>query len=86
MGYSRCVLVAGRLQTPVKPGAVAPGFLYIEDHSPGEWFKRRLVPMMETEERLLFRISVRSGNCTKKQKVDIQEMNDVHSLSHTSWN
>ena len=25
------------------------GFLYAENHSLGEWFKRRLVPIMETK-------------------------------------
>ena len=30
-------------------------------------------------------MKVRSGNCTKKQREDIQ-MNDVNSLSHTKWN
>ena len=28
-------------------------FLYIENHSLGEWFQRRLVPMMETKKLLL---------------------------------
>ena len=28
-------------------------FLYVENHSLGEWFQRRLVPMMKTEKLLL---------------------------------
>ena len=28
-------------------------FLYVENHSLGEWFQRRLVPMMKTEKFLL---------------------------------
>ena len=35
--------------------AVETGFLllYVENHSLGEWFQRRLVPMMKTEKLLL---------------------------------
>ena len=32
---------------------MAAGFLYVENHSLGEWFQRRLVPMMKTEKLLL---------------------------------
>ena len=31
-------------------------------------------------------LGVRSGNCTSKQREVIEKMNDVNSLSHTSWN
>ena len=30
-----------------------PFFLYVENHSLGEWFQRRLVPMMKREKLLL---------------------------------
>ena len=33
--------------------AQRPSFLYVENHSLGEWFQRRLVPMMKTEKLLL---------------------------------
>ena len=42
-------------------------FLYKENHSLGEWFKRRLLPIMRTKTPFA-RIEVRSGNCTKKQR------------------
>ena len=44
------------------------GFLYKENHSLGEWFKRRLLPIMRTRKTPFARIEVRSGNCTKKQR------------------
>ena len=43
-------------------------FLYKENHSLGEWFKRRLLPIMRTRKTPFARIEVRSGNCTKKQR------------------
>ena len=37
-----------------KAGESSPRpFLYVENHSLGEWFQRRLVPMMKTEKLLL---------------------------------
>ena len=40
--------------------------LYKENHSLGEWFKRRLLPIMRTRKTPFARIEVRSGGCTKK--------------------
>ena len=31
-------------------------------------------------------LEVRSANCTSKQREVIQKLNDVNSLSHSSWN
>ena len=36
-----------------RPGAIPAFCLYVENHSLGEWFQRRLVPMMKTEKLLL---------------------------------
>ena len=36
-----------------KAAVFAAAFLYVENHSLGEWFQRRLVPMMKTEKLLL---------------------------------
>ena len=47
---------------------VVPFLLYKENHSLGEWFKRRLLPIMRTRKTPFARIEVRSGNCTKKQR------------------
>ena len=47
-------------------------FLYEENHSLGEWFKRRLLPMMQTIKTPFAKIEVRSGNCTNKQREVIQ--------------
>ena len=43
-------------------------YLYSENHSLGEWFQRSLVAVMKTKSSFCFRMSVRSANCTKKQK------------------
>lgn len=43
-------------------------FLYSENHSLGEWFKKSLEAIMKTKNSFCFRMSVRSANCTKKQK------------------
>ena len=59
--------------------------MYTENHSLGEWFKRSLMAMMMTKELPLLTMEVRSANCTTKQR-EIIQMNDVNSLSHTSWN
>ena len=47
-------------------------FLYEENHSLGEWFKRRLLPIMRTIKTPFAKIEVRSGNCTNKQREVIQ--------------
>ena len=47
-------------------------FLYKENHSLGEWFKRRLLPIMRTIKTPFDKIEVRSGNCTNKQRKVIQ--------------
>ena len=47
-------------------------FLYEENHSLGEWFKRRLLPIMKTIKTPFAKIEVRSGNCTNKQREVIQ--------------
>ena len=52
-------------ELPHLPGR---GLLYKENHSLGEWFKRRLLPIMRTRKTPFARIEVRSGNCTKKQR------------------
>ena len=54
------------------PGAERP-FLYAENHSLGEWFKRRLVPIMQTRKTPFAKIEVRSANCTSKQREVIQK-------------
>ncbi len=43
-------------------------FCIKKNHSLGEWFKRRLLPIMRTRKTPFARIEVRSGNCTKKQR------------------
>ena len=48
-------------------------FLSYENHSLGEWFKRRLVPMMRTKNSFCCKIDLRSGNCKEQQKEDIQK-------------
>ena len=40
-------------QNPRTDRGLRPVFLYVENHSLGEWFQRRLVPMMKTEKLLL---------------------------------
>ena len=46
--------------------------MYEENHSLGEWFKRRLLPIMKTIKTPFAKIEVRSGNCTNKQREVIQ--------------
>lgn len=41
-----------------------------ETNSLGEWFKRGLAAMMQTEKHPLLRTKVWSANCTKKAKGD----------------
>ena len=50
----------------------APPSLYAENHSLGEWFKRRLVPIMQTRKTPFAKIEERSANCTSKQREVIQ--------------
>jgi len=62
-------------------------FLYTENHSLGEWFKKAYGD--EAEKRTPFaRIRVRSANSTEKAKGGHSPMgmNDINSLSHTKWN
>ena len=48
-------------------------FLYLENHSLGEWFQKRLLPEDVQRKTPFARIGVRSGNCTKKQREDIRD-------------
>ena len=43
-------------------------FLYLENHSLGEWFQKRLLPKDVQRKTPFAIIGVRSGNCTKKQR------------------
>ncbi len=55
-----------------RPGAI-PAFLYLENHSLGEWFQKRLLPEDVQRKTPFARIGVRSGNCTKKQREAIRD-------------
>ena len=44
---------AGELERYGLDAVEEASFLYVENHSLGEWFQRRLVPMMKTEKLLL---------------------------------
>ena len=57
--------------------------MYIENHSLGEWFKRRLMSIMEKRKTPFAIMEVRSANCTRQAKGGHSKMNDVNSLSHT---
>lgn len=57
-----------------------------QNHSLGEWFKRRRKPMMRTKNSFCCKIGLRSGNCKGTTKGGHSRMNDVNSLSHTRWN
>ena len=48
-------------------------FLYLENHSLGEWFQKRLLPEDVQRKTPFARIGVRSGNCTKKQREAIRD-------------
>ena len=48
-------------------------FLYLENHSLGEWFQKRLLPKDVQRKTPFARIGVRSGNCTKKQREAIRD-------------
>lgn len=60
--------------------------LYIENHSLGEWFKRSLMAIMKTIKTSFAKMEMRSANCSNKKQREVIGMNDVNSLSHTSWN
>lgn len=61
--------------------------MYVENHSLGEWFQRRLVPMMKREKNsFCCKINLRSGNCKGQQKEDIKMIDIKQSLAHTTWN
>ena len=47
---------------------LAGTIFYAENHSLGEWFQRRLLPMMQTIKTPFAKIEVRSDNCTNKQR------------------
>lgn len=60
--------------------------MYIENHWQGQWFERAYGDE-EGKKLPLLIIRVRSANCTKKQREDIQMgLNDMNSLTHTRWN
>ena len=63
-------------------------FLYLENHSLGEWFIGRLLSIMKTEKLPLLYIYNRSAvwQLHKIKQWEVIKMNDVNSLSHTSWN
>ena len=48
-------------------------FLYLENHSLGEWFQKRLLPKDVQRKTPFARIGVRSDNCTKKQREAIRD-------------
>ena len=73
MRYAVFFLFAIFVLERVSPRALGRGgFLYAENHSLGEWFKRRLVPIMQTIKTPFATIEVRSANCTTKQREVIQ--------------
>jgi len=60
--------------------------LYIENHALDAWFRKNYIDEAEIKTPFA-KIEVRSANCTKKQREDIQmSLNDINSLSHTKWN
>ena len=63
-------------------------FLYLENHSLGEWFIGRLLSIMKTEKLPLLYIYNRSAvwQLHKIKQWEVIKRNDVNSLSHTSWN
>ena len=72
----------------MRPDGLEPSglFLYIENHSLGEWFKRSLMAIMKTIKTPFAKMEMRSANCSNKKQREVIGMNDVNSLSHTSWN
>ena len=67
--------MCGRFSRPKKIGkrSSASLFLYLENHSLGEWFQKRLLPEDVQRKTPFARIGVRSGNCTKKQREAIRD-------------
>ena len=60
--------------------------MYIENHALDAWFRKNYIDEAEIKTPFA-KIEVRSANCTKKQREDIQmSLNDINSLSHTKWN
>ena len=59
--------------------------LYVENHSLGEWFKRRLMSIMG-KEKLPFLYWKWVCELHKQAKGGHSKMNDVNSLAHSSWN
>ena len=60
--------------------------MYIENHALDAWFRMNYIDEAEIKTPFA-KIEVRSANCTKKQREDIQmSLNDINSLSHTKWN
>ena len=52
-GAPRCQILPHTNEKSQVPQKRYLTFLYIENHSLGEWFERRLMPMMETKKLLL---------------------------------
>ena len=63
-----------------------PLFLYLENHSLGEWFRGRLLSIMKTEKLPLLYNRSAVWQLHKIKQWEVNKMNDVNSLSHTSWN
>ena len=61
-------------------------FLYLENHSLGEWFIGRLLSIMKTEKLPLLYNRSAVWQLHKIKQWEVIKMNDVNSLSHTSWN
>jgi len=61
-------------------------FLYEENHSQGEWFKRSLLAMMKMKKLLLLYNQNAVWQLQEKQQKEDIRMNDMNSLAHTSWN
>ena len=61
-------------------------FLYLENHSLGEWFIGRLLSIMKTEKLPLLYNRSAVWQLHKIKQWEVIKMNDVNSLSHTRWN
>lgn len=69
-----------------KPGLV-PGFCCIKKTTGKASGSKEPRAIRKTKKLPLLIIRVRSANCPKKQREDIQMgLNDINSLSHTRWN
>ena len=61
-------------------------FFEAQNHWLGQWFRRAKGDKVDRKTPFA-RIRMRSANCIRKQREDIQmSLNDVNSLSHTKWN